>query len=300
VKRALLGSAARRALVGGLLAVACVGGARATAPEEQRAAACWVARDRGFEATGRVDPAPVRCAIEGFAAAAAAEPERLELRFREIEALWFAAHFVGPKGGEARALLDRCVELAEGAIAEVGRRAGGAALDPDAEPDRQAEALAGVPEGGAAHFWAAIAWGEWALQRGPLAAIARGVPARLRRHAEIAARLAPDLRGGGGLRLLGRLHAVLPRFPGLTGWVDRARGVELLREAAARAPSDPRNRLFLAEALLEHEPASRGEAVALLGGLTSGRADPAERVEQTETLRAAADLLRRLSVERAR
>lgn len=300
MRSAILCGAVGRALAGGLLAAACAGAASATAFEEQRAATCWVARHRGFEATGRVDPAPVRCAIEGFGAAAAAAPERLEPRFREIEALWFAAHFVRMPGGEARTLLDRCVEVAEGAVAEVARRAGGAALDPGADFELRAAALAPIPGAGAAHFWAAIAWGEWALQHGALAALARGVPTRLRRHAELAARLAPGLRDGGGLRLLGRLHASLPRIPGLTGWVDRARGVELLREAAARWPGDPRNRLFLAEALLERDPSSSGEALALLEDLANDRADPEERVEQAETLHAAADLLRRLSVERAR
>ena len=60
---------------------------------------------------------------------------------------------------------------------------------------------------------------------------------------------------GGPRRLLGRLHAVAPRVPLFTGWVSRTEGVEHLERAVAIAPEDLANRLYLAEARLELEPA---------------------------------------------
>jgi hypothetical protein len=125
------------------------------------------------------------------------------------------------------------------------------------------------------------------MTRGWLASAGRGVAGRLRRHAELAARLAPEPRGGGGLRLLGRLHATMPRLPLVTGWVDRARGVALLRQALAVSRDEPRNLLFLAEALLDKQPAARAEAEALLAELATRSPAAGELVEQSETLAAA-------------
>jgi len=68
----------------------------------------------------------------------------------------------------------------------------------------------------------------------------------------------------GRLRLLGRLHCATPRVPLVSGWVDPKVGVELLERAVALSDRDPRNPLFLAEALLDHESSRRCEAIALL------------------------------------
>lgn len=272
--------------VGTLLPRPSWGAERLTAGEgpEARAATCWSERARGFAATGRVDPEPVRCTLAALAQAAAAEPERLDLRFRRIEALWFAAHFAATDRDEARRDLDLAVDLADGAIERIEARAGAALAAAGDDLGRVAAALAPDPQAGEAHFWAAIAWGEWGLQRGALAAVARGVPGRLHHHAELAARLAPDFRDGGGLRLLGRVLTSMPHLPLVTSWVDRQRGIELLRGALERSDRDPRNLVFLAEALLDYRPAERAEAIDLLRRAVAREPDPVERVEQSETL----------------
>lgn len=246
-------------------AVALAAPAVAMTPAEsaERAAACWAERDRGFAASGKVDPAPADCAAAGWEAAAAELPARLDLQFRAVEALWFAAHFAATDPQARRALLDRAVARADAAAAA---------------------APAGSAEAGEAQFWRAIAWGEWSMAHGSWAALTHGAVGRLRDAAEQAARLAPELRQGGGLRLLGRLHAAIPRLPFVTGWADRERGLALLREALAVSRREPRNLLFLAEALLERGPAERAEALALLRELAARRPDPAEQVEQAETL----------------
>ena len=122
----------------------------------------------------------------------------------------------------------------------------------------------------------------------------RAVPARIRDHAEAVIELDPELADGGGLRLLGRLHTAAPRVPMVSGWIDRERGIELLRRACRVSTADPRNPLFLAEALLRHRPAAEAEAVSLLRQVAVRRPDPEHRVEQSETLERARSLLREI------
>jgi predicted RND superfamily exporter protein len=231
---------------------------------------CWRGRARRTADGWAVDAGRARCAAESAEAAWRADA-RPELAFRAVERIWFAAHFAAPDAGARRALLDRAVAIADRTVA---------AVDP-----------AGGPTAGEANFWAAVAWGEWGIERGWLASAFAGVPGRLRRHAEAAARWTPALRDGGGLRLLGRLHSVLPRLPGVTGWIDRERGVELLRRALALSDRDPRNAYFLAEALLDRGAADRGEALRLLADLARRSPDPAEALEQGETLALAREKL---------
>jgi hypothetical protein len=69
---------------------------------------------------------------------------------------------------------------------------------------------------------------------------------------------------GGGHRLLGRIHAELPRIPFMTPWVQRGRALEELRRAFALAPDDPWNQLLLGMTLLELAPAERSWAIELL------------------------------------
>jgi hypothetical protein len=88
----------------------------------------------------------------------------------------------------------------------------------------------------------------------------------------------------GGHRVLGRLHALAPRVPLVTGWVSRDQALEHLRRAVALAPEEPYNQLFLAEAILEHFPARKAEAEAILKRLVAAPA-PAERVVEFEKVR---------------
>jgi hypothetical protein len=120
------------------------------------------------------------------------------------------------------------------------------------------------------------------------------VASRIRRHAEVLIELDPRYADAGGLRLLGRLHTATPRVPFVTGWIDRREGIELLRRAHATSTSDARNALFLAEALLEHAPDRRAEAIALLREVAAHSPAPESVVEETETIDAAC---RRLAAE---
>ena len=66
--------------------------------------------------------------------------------------------------------------------------------------------------------------------------------------------LEPGYDAGGPYRLLGRLHARLPRVPLFSGWVDRSKALPLVEAGYALAPWHPGNRLVVAITLEELAP----------------------------------------------
>ena len=236
-------------------------------PDEARGDAAWTERALGFAATGRIAPRPPAEAVAAYERAWISQGASARLAGKLVAALWFRGHFVLADGPEARPLFDRAVEVAEAAVAASGKTGG--------------------REEAQAHFWAAIAWGVWGMDHGYLASGLRGVAGRIRAHAERAVLLDESFADAGPLRLLGRLHTVTPRLPLFTGWIDPAEGIRRLERAVAISTADPRNELFLAEALLRHAPQRRLEARELLARVAARTPAPAEAVEQSETIAAA-------------
>lgn len=259
--------AAVLSLVLALAAARSDAGAPAVGADELRGDEAWAERARDFGTTGRVAPGPATQAIAAYERAWAAQGASSRLAGKLVDALWFRGHFVLADGPDARPLFDRAVEVAEAAVATV---AGSGGAD-------EAEA----------RFWAAIAWGVWGIDHGYFAAGLRGVAGRIRDHAESAARLDERYADGGPRRLLGRLHTVTPHLPLFTGWIDPAAGIRQLERAVAISTADPRNQLFLAEALLRHAPPRRAEALQLLAQVAARSPAAAEVVEQSETIAAA-------------
>jgi tetratricopeptide (TPR) repeat protein len=99
---------------------------------------------------------------------------------------------------------------------------------------------------------------------GLVSAVRRGSANRLYRYTQVALDLEPGYDEGGALRLMGSLHAELPRVPFVSPWVDRDQALPLMERAHALAPANPGNRLLLALALLELAPDRQAEAVELL------------------------------------
>jgi hypothetical protein len=66
-----------------------------------------------------------------------------------------------------------------------------------------------------------------------------------------------------------------------------------LERAVAEGPAEPLNRLYLAEAILEHAPERQAEALRHLRDLLRRPADPERRVEEAAARRAARERLRR-------
>jgi hypothetical protein len=185
-----------------------------------------------------------------------------------VEAAWADAHFDTPDMRARREKIDRLVEICEDAAAREGTVE--------------------------AHFWAAIAWGEWTTVHTSVRAGLEDAAGKIRDHAQAVLRGDPSFRDGAGARLLGRLHAKAPRIPAFTGWVDRDEGIRLLRQALAISRSDPRNAYFLAEALLDHDPSAAQEARALLREVAAREPSGPHAREELETILAARSRLEAL------
>jgi hypothetical protein len=146
------------------------------------------------------------------------------------------------------------------------------------------------------YFWAAVNWGAWSRVVGLLGAVRQGVANRLHRYTSLAVALEPEYEDGGPLRLLGRLHAELPRVPFLSGWVDRSQAVPLVESAYALAPQNPGNQLLLALTLLDLAPDRRDDALDLLERVERLTPRPSMRIEDLAVREQAT---RRLDEERS-
>jgi len=277
-------------LLAGMLVAGWLVSASASTSLEQGNRA-WASRAEGFAATGSVKHGPAAEAVAALAQAASERPDDIPLRLALIEALYFQGHFAVDEGKERKKIFERAVDLAE----ETVDLAAAAVGDPEKlrhlPPEERAARLKQAPHAAAAHFWAAITWGLWGMSHSRALAGMKNVAGKIRDHARIVTMLDPAYADGGGLRLLGRLHTATPRVPLFTGWIDRREGLDLLRQANAVSTKDPRNPLFLAEALLRYEPEHRDAALALLREVVSRKPDPAYLVEQTEILDQARGLL---------
>lgn len=214
---------------------------------------------RADGAAGSVaQPARIDAAIEAYRRALSLQPESGEARFKLLRALFFRASFCGAAPRERRRIFEEAKALGDDGIDRLEKkigRSGGAS---------RIEALRKIPGAASLYFWSAVSWGEWALARGKLAAARAGAGGRIRDLAQTVVDVDPELEQGGGYRILGRLHDQSPRIPFLTGWVSRRQALSHLRKALAIGPRNSVNQLFLAEAILSHEPASREEARRLL------------------------------------
>jgi hypothetical protein len=185
-------------------------------------------------------------------------------------------------------------QVSDSAMAVLGARVGRERLGADRAADRAA-ALRDVPEAAPLLLWSAANWGLWADAFGKLAAARQGVGGKVRDWAETLVLLDPRHESAGGHRVLGRLHSEAPKVPLFTGWVSRDRAIAELEKAVALAPADLGNRLYLAEALLDHRPAARERALSLLREIAQARPSDAAPVEDAAII---ADAARRLAAER--
>jgi hypothetical protein len=250
----------------------------------ERGAEAFGRRAEGFAESGRVAPEPAAAAVAAYEEAVAAAPGDVDLRLALTRALYFQGEYAVADPAARQRIFARQLAVARGTVERVEACCGGSEALSRLAPAERARRLAAVPAARAAHYWAAISWGVWGRSHGNFAAARQGVAAKIRDHAEVVRQLDEGYDDAGALRLLGRLHTVAPRVPFFTGWIDPPLGIRLLRRACELAASEPQNPLFLAEALLDHEPASRAEALALLAGLAGRRPDPDRLVEQTRVL----------------
>jgi len=230
--------------------------------------AAWAARAED-ERGGKPQPGPTEAAISAYEDALASSPGNLEARWKLLRALHFDGTFVAREEAEKQARFERARQLAEDGIEELTARLGAGRRAEELElPVLESRIAAATAierrDVAGLYFWSAINWGAWSQNVGLLRAVREGVANRLRRYAEVTMALEPAYEQGGAFRLMGRLHAQLPRVPFLSGWVDREEAVPLLERAYRLAPEHPGNRLLLALTLIELEPERRAEGQALL------------------------------------
>jgi tetratricopeptide (TPR) repeat protein len=263
-----------------LAALACLGAASDLVAAGD---AAWLRRAEG-EREGRPQPGPILEAVSAYERALAADPDALEARWKLLRALHFAADFAA-RGEAARShSLDRAREVADEGLDRLARRLDLRERPEDTEADALASRLAaaGLPARDVArlYFWAAINWGSWSRDVGVLNAVRHGVANRVYRYARVTKALEPSYENGGVFRLLGSLHAQLPRVPFISAWVDRDRAIPLIERAYELAPGFPGNRLLLALTLLDLAPERRGEALRLLRQVAELDPDPGLRIEE--------------------
>jgi hypothetical protein len=284
-----------------LAAASCFAAAPALASDElARGDAAWARRAEG-ERGGLASSERVDDAVGAYQRALDANPDDLELRWKLLRALHFHGEFATRDDEQARAIFARGREVAEWGLERLSGRVGTGERLEQLDQRRLNEQLAAATvtrrDVGRLYFWSAVHWGAWARREGLLLAVREGVANRIHRYALVALAFDPEYEEGGPYRLLGSLHAQLPRVPFVTGWIDRARAIPLLERAVAIGPAHPGNHLLLALALLDLAPTRRGEALALLE--QAGAAAPRQqmRVEDLAVRRAAHERRLRLEAE---
>ena len=251
--------------------------------------AAWARRAEGHQG-GRAALGPVNEAVAAYERAVKEQPARLDAYVKLLRALHYKGDYaVQAKEGKQQ-VFARGREVVEAALERVGRRAG-KKLD-DLPPAQVAKLVSKIPEAPEIFLWGGIHWGLWGDVYGRMAAARQGVGDKIRRYGEIAVILDERLERAGGHRLLGRLHTLAPKIPLITGWVDRGKAVSHLRRAVALAPEDLYNQVYLADALLQHQPDKAAEAREILRKVLQRKPDPARVVEDERALADARELLK--------
>jgi tetratricopeptide (TPR) repeat protein len=278
---------------GAVLAVLASAPALGQADALARGDAAWARRAEGHGA-GRAAAGPIGEAIAAYEEAVRASPASLEARWKLLRALYFEGDFVAADAAAKRQVFDRGRRAFEAALDLLAARAGGRELLEEMPAAEVARRFVGSTEVARLYFWGAVHWGLWAEAFGKIAAARQGVGGRLLRYSQIVVALDPLYDDAGGHRLLGRLHAEAPRIPFFTGWVDRDLAIAELTRAVEEGPADPFNRVYLADALLNHAPSRRAEALALLRQAAAAEPRPDELVEDTTALNLARSRLAEL------
>lgn len=220
----------------------------------------------------------IDAAIAAYQKAVAQAPQELEPRARLLRAIRYKGAYVARTNEEKKSVYATGKKVSAEAMAVVGQK-----LRPIApkEPTDQhlATLVRSIPFATDIYYWDSVMWGEWAVAYGKMAALREGAADRIRRSATIAMIADPRLEGGGGARVLGRLHNQTPRVPFVTGWASDAEAVKLLTQSVEIDPSIKITKVFLAEAIYAADRKRRPEAVKILREVISSSTDAAFIVE---------------------
>lgn len=214
----------------------------------------------------RADSGQIDAAIAAYQDAILADGKNLEARWKLVRALRFKAAYVAQEENEKREILATAKNASSAAVTMVERSllSKGVKSLEGASDEQIAKAAKSIPQAAAVFYWDAVAWGEWGVVYGKLAAVRQGAAERIRKSSTVSMLIDPNFDGGGGARVLGRLHNQTPRVPFLTGWASDKLAVRYLREALSRDPSNKLTKVFLAEAMVANDRSSKPQAIELL------------------------------------
>lgn len=250
----------------------------------------WAARAEGSQG-GRAKAAPVDAAIAAYEQAVSQNPADLEAHWKLLRALRFKGAYVASTAEEKKQIYSRAKTAGERALAALAKR-----IDIKGPEKKVVDSARAVPGAGQILLWDAVNWGEWALAYGKLAAARQGAADRIRREATIAHLIDPQMEGGTPSRVLGRLHDQTPRIPFITGWASGREAVKFLNESLRIEPTNKITMVFLAEAMVSDNAATKPRAIELLRKAVNAPNGEEFVVEQAAAQADAKEILRKWGV----
>jgi tetratricopeptide (TPR) repeat protein len=254
----------------------------------------WAGRAEG-QVNGHAKAQHADAAIAAYRNAVTKDANDLEARWKLLRAIRFKGAYVAATNNEKKVVYDDAKKSGDAALAVVDRllRAKGVSSVTKATEKQIADAARTIPGAGEIFFWDSVNWGEWALAYGKMAAVREGAADRIKRESTIAMFVDPKMEGGGPSRVLGRLHNQTPHVPFITGWASDKEAVKYLNESLKLDPTNKITRVFLAEAMVDNDSATKPQATQMLKDTIAAPNDPQYEVEQAAATEDAKALLKK-------
>lgn len=227
---------------------------------------------------------PINQAIAAYEEAAR-DPDFVEARWKLVRALYFKGAYTGLDEDSRKAVFQKARRVSEEAIGILQKSLEKKGIKGFLEfgPQVLAGHFRDRSDAAPTFFWAAVAWGEWALSEGKLEAARTGATEKIRDYSLTVIGMDPVFEEGGGYRILGRLHDQAPWIPFVTGWVSRDEALKALRLAMQQSSRNFANRHFLAEALYRGDAKEKTDAIALEEALVADAPSPQHLIEEIKT-----------------
>jgi tetratricopeptide (TPR) repeat protein len=254
----------------------------------------WAQRAEGHNG-GHAKATRIDAAIAAYQRALAQKPDDLEAHWKLLRAYRFKGSYVATTDAEEKTYYGQGKSAGEKAFVVLNRMLVSKGVTaPDKASEKQvADVARTIPGAAECYFWDSANWGQWALVYGKMAALREGAADRIKREATIAMLIDPKLEGGGGARVLGRLHDQTPHVPFVTGWASGKEAVKYLRESLKYDPANKITIVFLAEAMVDENSDTKPQAIKMLRDTIAAPADPEFVVEQEAAASDAKDLLKK-------
>lgn len=252
----------------------------------------WERRADGADGS-HANPAEIGRMISAYHKAMSLKPGSLAAGWRLMRGLYFKGEYESEDVEIKKRIFSEGKTIGEEALARVVEEASRIAGKPVPrdDPIEVARLMGDAPDLRETLFWLAVHWGKWALAYGKIQAARQGAATRIRDLASAVIEIDPAYEGGGGYRVLGRLHHQTPAIPFITGWASTQEALRNLRLAMEFEPTHFLNRLYLAEALWDKGGEGRAEAVRLIEEIVQDAPRPDSRIEDRRVQEVAATLL---------